>query len=105
MHLFFQANRYAGKDVLSLENDKGEGALFVRGIESERRDVPLFVRTVCKSTLQEILLKGNVNAAINVCKREIRRVLSGKCSMMELVMTGVKQLLDSFIASLVSTLE
>jgi DNA polymerase elongation subunit (family B) len=86
----FQVNRYAGKDVSSVENEKTDGALFIRGIESERRDVPQFVRMVCKSVLQEILLKGDMDAAVDVCKHEIRRLLSGKCSMMELVMTGVK---------------
>lgn len=86
--LLLQVNRYAGKDVMLSKEEKGEGTLFVRGIESERRDVPLFVRTVCKIALQEILLKEDVQAALNACKREIQRLAAGKCSMMELVMTG-----------------
>ncbi|KAI5084309.1 hypothetical protein GOP47_0000478 [Adiantum capillus-veneris] len=86
--LLLQVNRYAGKDVTyPIDVDKG-GRMFVRGLESERRDVPPFVRGVSKIALQEILLNENVGAALDACKHEIKRLLSGKCSMMELIMTG-----------------
>lgn len=86
----FQVNRYAGKDVTCSKDENKGTVMFVRGLESERRDVPLFVRTVSKIALQEILLNEDVHAALDACKREIRRLISGKCSMMELVMTGVR---------------
>ncbi|KAJ7556163.1 hypothetical protein O6H91_05G071800 [Diphasiastrum complanatum] len=43
--LLLQVNRYAGKQYTLNISGKDEGTLFVRGLESERRDVPLFVRT------------------------------------------------------------
>ncbi|KAH7314892.1 hypothetical protein KP509_21G026000 [Ceratopteris richardii] len=86
--LLLQVNRYAGRDVTCL-TDRSEGKImFVRGLESERRDVPPFVRTVSKMALQEILLNDNVRAALDICKQEIKRLVSGKCSMRELIMTG-----------------
>ncbi|MCO5600345.1 hypothetical protein L7F22_054456 [Adiantum nelumboides] len=86
--LLLQVNRYAGKDVTCPTDTNKEGRLFVRGLESERRDVPPFVRAVSKIALQEILLNQNVGAALDACKYEIKRLLSGKCSMIELIMTG-----------------
>jgi DNA polymerase elongation subunit (family B) len=61
----------------------------VKGIEAERRDVPRFVRQICKQALYDILVKNDVLRALENCKNSIRRVVAGKWSLSEYIMTGV----------------
>lgn len=86
--LLLQVNRYAGKQYTSSEANKGQGTLFVKGIEAERRDVPRFVRQICKQALYDILVKNDVLRALENCKNSIRRVVAGKWSLSEYIMTG-----------------
>jgi len=88
-------NRYAGKQYTSNQATKGQGTLFVKGIEAERRDVPRFVRQICKQALSDILVENDVSRALENCKNSIRQVVSAKLSLYEYVMTGVR--LWSFI--------
>ena len=64
--------------------------MFVKGIEAERRDVPGFVRHVCKQALYDILVDNDVARALENCKNFIRRLVAGKWSLSEMVMTGVR---------------
>lgn len=57
-------------------------------VQSCRRDVPGFVRTVCKCVLQKILVDRDTDGAVEASKGMIRRLVGGKCSMSDLVMTG-----------------
>lgn len=82
-------NRYAGKQYTSSQA-LGPGTLFVKGIEAERRDVPGFVRHVCKQALYDILVDNDVTQALENCKNFIRRLVAGKWSLSEMVMTGVR---------------
>jgi hypothetical protein len=52
------------------------------------RDVPGFVRNVCKRVLHKIIVDRDVEGAVEESKTWIRRLVSGKLSMAELVMTG-----------------
>lgn len=92
--MYEQVNRYAGKQYTSSEANKGQGTLFVKGIEAERRDVPRFVRQICKQTLHDILVENDVSRALENCKNSIRRVVAGKWSLSEYIMTGVRLLID-----------
>lgn len=85
-------NRYAGKQYTSSQASKGQGTLFVKGIEVERRDVPRFVRKICKQALYDILIENDVSRALENCKNSIRLVVSGKWSLYEYIMTGVRSL-------------
>ncbi|GAQ79724.1 DNA polymerase catalytic subunit [Klebsormidium nitens] len=86
--LLLQVNRYAGRQFTSAGEGKGQGTLFVKGVEVDRRDVPGFVRIVCKRVLQKILVDRDVDGAVEASTAMIRRLVGGKCSMSDLVMTG-----------------
>lgn len=79
-------NRYAGAEAGGKEGGK---TLFVKGLEVDRRDVPPFVRTVCRAVLEEAMLRGSVEGALRVCRAEIQRLLSGNVSLGDLVLSGV----------------
>lgn len=89
-NLFFcaQVNRYAGAET----KDGAEGGakkLYVKGLEVDRRDVPPFVRAVCRGVLEEALVRGSVDGALRVCRAEIQRLLAGNVSLGDLVLSGV----------------
>jgi hypothetical protein len=66
-----------------------DGALSIRRKSaSPCRDVPGFVRNVCKRVLHKIIVDRDVEGAVEESKNWIRRLVSGKLSMAEFVMTG-----------------
>ena len=66
----------------------------MKGIEAERRDVPRFVRKICKQALYDILVENDVLRALENCKNSIRRVVAGKWSLSDYIMTGVRLVID-----------
>ncbi|CAI7931541.1 unnamed protein product, partial [Closterium sp. NIES-54] len=115
--MLLQVNRYAGRQVFPVpsppppaqrtaphqhqgstpvaaaaqeEEEKDMSLLLVKGIETDRRDVPLFVRTTCRAVIRRILLDGDVAAAAREARAAVVRLMTGGCSMFELIMTGQK---------------
>ncbi|XP_073396343.1 DNA polymerase delta catalytic subunit isoform X5 [Physcomitrium patens] len=86
--LLLQVNRYAGRQYTCSQGNEGQGTLFVKGIESERRDVPRFVRKICKQALIDVLVENDVPLAYVNCKNSIRRMVAGKSSLYDFIMTG-----------------
>ncbi|CAI7876645.1 unnamed protein product [Closterium sp. NIES-53] len=113
--MLLQVNRYAGRQVFPVpsppppaqrtaphqhqgstpvaaaaqeEEEKDMSLLLVKGIETDRRDVPLFVRTTCRAVIRRILLDGDVAAAAREARAAVVRLMTGGCSMFELIMTG-----------------
>ncbi|CAI5973996.1 unnamed protein product [Closterium sp. NIES-65] len=70
------------------EEEKDMSLLLVKGIETDRRDVPLFVRATCRAVIRRILLDGDVAAAAREARAAVVRLMTGGCSMFELIMTG-----------------
>ncbi len=46
------------------------------------------MRTACKDVLHKIIVDQDTEGALDASRNMIRRLVSGKCSMRELVMTG-----------------
>ncbi|CAI5468264.1 unnamed protein product [Closterium sp. Yama58-4] len=70
------------------EEERDMSRLLVKGIETDRRDVPLFVRATCRAVIRRILVNGDVAAAAREAREAVVRLMTGGCSMFELVMTG-----------------
>lgn len=88
--LLLHVNRYAGKAFETVEeaNGKGGGELIVKGLKSMWRQAAPIVRTVLHGCLIRILMKDDLQGAVEFAEREIRRLLSGKVLLHELAMSG-----------------
>eukprot|EP00898_Chlorokybus_atmophyticus_P005186 jgi/Chlat1/5669/Chrsp37S00424 len=83
--LLLQVNRYAGVGYTSESDTKGN--LVVKGLESERRDVPPLLRTTAAEVLKRILVERDVEGALAAAQRSISLLLSGSVSLFDVLMT------------------
>jgi DNA polymerase delta subunit 1 len=86
--MLFHVNRYAGSAFeREFDIDRG-GNLIVKGLKSMWRQTAPFLRTLLHGSLVKILMHNDVGGAVSFAEAEIRRLLSGKVEVYELVMTG-----------------
>lgn len=85
--LLLHVNRYAGK-AFEKKEDVDKGELIVKGLKSMWRQAAPIVRTTLHGSLVRILMKNDVDGALQFAKGEIYRLLSGNVDMYELIMTG-----------------
>lgn len=60
----------------------------VKGLKSMWRQAAPIVRSTLQGALQRIIMQDNVKAAVTYVEGQIRRLLSGRVEMSELIMTG-----------------
>ncbi|KAL6767178.1 hypothetical protein ACKKBG_A38930 [Auxenochlorella protothecoides x Auxenochlorella symbiontica] len=82
--LLIHVNRYAGK---TWERPDSHPALMVKGLVSMWRQAAPIVRTTLHGVLERIIMRGDVESAIAFVEEEVRRLLSGRVSLHELIMT------------------
>ncbi|KFM28990.1 DNA polymerase delta catalytic subunit [Auxenochlorella protothecoides] len=80
--LLIHVNRYAGK---TWERPDSQPALM--GLVSMWRQAAPIVRTTLHGVLERIIMRGDVESAIAFVEEEVRRLLSGRVSLHELIMT------------------
>jgi len=83
--LLLHVNRYAGKGI---ENSGDTGHMVIKGIRSEWRQAPPFLQNILRKSLECVVMIQDTQLALRHAKSEIQRLLLGKCSLHELVMTG-----------------
>lgn len=86
--ILLHVNRYAGRAYERDEETSGPGELMVKGLKSMWRQTAPFLRTLLHGVLVRVLMKDDVSGAVKFVESEVRRLLSGRVSMHELVMTG-----------------
>lgn len=70
--------------------EKLQKNLFTKGVEVDRRDVPLFVQDICRDVLLSLLNDDNVPAALDRVKEGVKNLMSGKYSLREVMLSGVR---------------
>ena len=86
--MLLHVNRYAGR-AFEKEADVARGGdLIVKGLKSMWRQTAPIVSTILHMSLVKILMENDVSGAVQFAESEIRRLLSGRVEMNELVMTG-----------------
>ncbi|GIL72478.1 hypothetical protein Vretifemale_2820 [Volvox reticuliferus] len=89
--LLLHVNRYAGR-AMEAEEDAASpetrGSLLVKGVRSMWRQSAPFVTEVLQGSLERILMKDDVEAAVSYAEGQIWRLLSGRVELGELAMTG-----------------
>ena len=86
--LLLHVNRYAGRTFTHEDEGPDDGKLLVRGIRSMWRQTAPFLRSTLHGCLVRILMQQDIHAALKFASNEIHRLLSGKVTIFELVMTG-----------------
>lgn len=86
--MLLHVNRYAGKAFEKEEDADGRGELIVKGLKSMWRQTCPILRTTLHGCLVRILMQEDIPGAVAFAEGQIRRLLTGRVSMHELVMTG-----------------
>ncbi|KAK9810365.1 hypothetical protein WJX72_009511 [[Myrmecia] bisecta] len=86
--MLLHVNRYAGRAYEKEEDLAGPGSLMVKGLKSMWRQAAPVVRNVLQGSLRRIIMQDDVKGAVEFVEGEVRRLLSGRCELWEMVMTG-----------------
>lgn len=82
--LLQQTKHYAG---VKYTEDDADKKLDVKGMESVRRDVVPLVQTLISEVLWHLLVRGDMQAAIQATKRTIAALLNDQIDMSQLIVT------------------
>ncbi|GIL43516.1 hypothetical protein Vafri_1224 [Volvox africanus] len=89
--LLLHVNRYGGRTMETEEDaasPETRGSLLVKGVRSMWRQSAPFVSEVLQGSLDRILMKDDVEAAVSYAEGQIWRLLSGRVELGKLAMTG-----------------
>ncbi|MBR9678794.1 MAG: hypothetical protein GON13_00820 [Nanoarchaeota archaeon] len=85
----------AAKKKYALATKKGE--LIVKGFAFVRKDWSPIARETQMEVFKQILIKGNIKNAVNVVSKSVKKLVGGKCSIDELIIsTRLKKNVDDY---------